>query len=307
MGIDLGGGGMRVRADGEMPLHARDDHSIRRTEGRIDIADVTARVARVVGSTVRAGTPVTVERVAIGLTGMPGHFTEQPALARMIADRFGARQVVIASDSLTTHIGSLSGRAGAVVAAGTGAIALGTDHDDRWAQADGWGYILGDHGGGAWIGARGLQLALLARDDRPGGSGALLDRAMARYGADDTLVGAVYNSPSPARELAQFAPEVAAAARDGDEQAAEIWRAAGQHLAEAAVSVCRTIPPVISWGGRLFDAGPLLLQPFAETVHVLRPDAEIVAPAGAAVDGALALAERPPRTGDNRYVRVFTF
>ncbi|KOG91913.1 ATPase, partial [Streptomyces varsoviensis] len=68
------------------------------------------------------------------------------------------------------YAGALGQRPGAVVAGGTGMIAIGSDlsREGGWRRADGWGHLLGDLGGGAWIGQAGLTAALRAHDGRTG-------------------------------------------------------------------------------------------------------------------------------------------
>jgi N-acetylglucosamine kinase-like BadF-type ATPase len=51
---------------------------------------------------------------------------------------------------VTSYLGAIGFEPGAVVAAGTGVIALAGDRDGNFARSDGWGYILGDDGGG-WL------------------------------------------------------------------------------------------------------------------------------------------------------------
>lgn len=80
---------------------------------------------------------------------------------------FGVRTVALVADAVTAYTGALGPRPGAVVAAGTGLVAIGTDLKS-WRRADGWGHLLGDCGGGAWIGRAGLEAALRAHDGRPG-------------------------------------------------------------------------------------------------------------------------------------------
>ncbi|MFD1541824.1 hypothetical protein ACFSJ0_32575, partial [Nonomuraea guangzhouensis] len=77
-----------------------------------------------------------------------------------------ARRVMITTDVVTSHAGAFSGGPGVVLAAGTGAIALGVStaggSGARPAvvrQVDGWGFLYGDAGGGYWIGRRGLEAA----------------------------------------------------------------------------------------------------------------------------------------------------
>ena len=75
--------------------------------------------------------------------------------------------MVVSNDAVTAHLGALGGEPGAVIVAGTGAIALAAS-PAGWARADGWGPMLGDDGGGYWIGRRALAMALREHDGRGG-------------------------------------------------------------------------------------------------------------------------------------------
>lgn len=240
--------------------------------------------------------------VAVGLTGLPG-LVEQPSqLAAAISTRIGAHRVLVASDSLTTHVGALDMTAGTVIAAGTGAIALSTDHRGAWQQADGWGALLGDTGGGAWIGAQGLRAALRAHDHRQGGSSQLLDALVQQFGSLHALLQQVYGGPSAAQVLASFALKVATVAEAGDPVARDIWQQAGRQLAHTAAAAAERLPTApVSWGGGLFDAGNLLLDPFTAELERLHPGVALWPPQHNAVEGALRMADedrsmvsRPP-------------
>ncbi len=228
------------------------------------------------------------------MTGFPGLLDDPEPIARRVLDGIGAETVLVASDALTTHVGALGLQPGVVVAAGTGVIVLGTDLHDIWNRADGWGHLLGDDGSGAWIGRAGIAAGLRALDGRPEGSAALLAAIEAGFGPLTALLDTVYRSPSPAFELARFAPLVADAARAGDGIANGIWRAAASQLADSAVAAAAGIEPVFSWGGGLFDTGELLLAPFRNEVLDRIPEARFVPPLGGSLDGALLLA-RPQR------------
>jgi N-acetylmuramic acid 6-phosphate etherase len=240
--------------------------------------------------------------VAAGLTGFTGE-------AEAVAAALDAPRALVTDDAVTTHLGALGGAPGIVVAAGTGAIALAAGADGTVARAGGWGPLLGDDGGGYWIGRAGLASALRARDGR-GGSLDLLARAEARFGAgivaghdggssraavDEPpgggIVAAVYDAPDPVAVVASFAREVADAARAGDEAAAEIFAQAGRELARSALAAGRHagVDGPVAFAGGLFAAGELLLASFrAELSGDVRP------PLGTSLDGAARLLERPP-------------
>ncbi|MGV9375250.1 N-acetylglucosamine kinase [Nonomuraea sp. NPDC003707] len=288
-GVDVGGGGIRTRIEsgGEI-AYGEDSAPVPRTEGRVDLDRLALRIASVVGDAARV--PGRLDGMAVGVTGLPGLVREPEALWRALGERFGLGTLAVAGDMVTTHVGALGFRPGVVVAAGTGVITLGTDLDRVWNQSDGWGHLLGDHGGGAWIGAQGLQAALRAHDGRAGGSPALLEHLTARFGHPLDLVALVYESGSPAHHLASFAPSVADAARAGDPVARGIWTEAGRQLGQTAVAAASGLDPVFSWGGRIFDAADLLMEPFQATVRDLLPQARFTPPVGTSADGALALA-----------------
>ncbi|MFI7704754.1 N-acetylglucosamine kinase [Nonomuraea sp. NPDC049480] len=303
-GVDVGGGGIRVRVEaGETVAHGADTAPVPRERGHVDLDRLAARIAKVVENATpapdrMAGTggdaapiPDRFAGMAIGVTGLPGLVRDPGTLWEALGERFGLDSLVVAGDMVTTHVGALGFRPGVVVAAGTGVITLGTDLDGVWNQSDGWGHLLGDHGGGAWIGTQGLHAALRAHDGRAGGSAALLEHLLARFGDPLDLVALVYESDSAAHHLASFAPHVADAARAGDPVARRIWDEAGRQLGQTAVAAAAGLDPVFSWGGRLFDAADLLMEPFQSTVRESLPGARFTPPLGTSADGALALAK----------------
>ncbi|MDA0163006.1 hypothetical protein OM076_22225 [Solirubrobacter ginsenosidimutans] len=222
--------------------------------------------------------------VAAGLTGFAG---EIGAVAAAVP----APRVIATNDAVTAHLGALGGEVGVVIVAGTGVIALATGEDGAWARSDGHGTLLGDDGGGYWIGRAGLAAALRAADGR-GGSSDLLRRAEARFGG---IVAHVYDSADPVATIASFARDVTDAARDGDVVAHRIIEEAVQELAATALAAARNAGVgggPFSYAGGLFAAGDLLLDPLRDALPDLRP------PRGDALDGAARLLDRPTLFSD---------
>jgi N-acetylglucosamine kinase-like BadF-type ATPase len=201
----------------------------------------------------------------------------------------GIGRLALAADAVTAYAGALGPRPGAVLAAGTGLIAMGTDLR-RWRRADGWGHLLGDCGGGAWIGRAGLEAALRAYDGRPRGSRRLLARAEEVFGPMHGLPGKVYPRPDRPAVLASFAPQVAGCA-DSDPVAADILRAAARHMAESAVAVCPADgEPEVALTGGLFKLGDPLVVPLEEELSRRLPHARRVPAAGDPLEGAVRIA-----------------
>jgi len=127
-----------------------------------------------------------------------------------------ARRVEVISDVEAAWLGTLDGRAGVLVLAGTGSIVLGRDARGRWARAGGLGPLFGDEGSAFWLGREWLR----ARPD--------VARGLAR-------------APDGVARIAAHAPAVLARARDGDRRAAAIVRDGQDRLAGLAQEVARAL------------------------------------------------------------------
>jgi len=253
--------------------------------------------------------PDTVDVVAAGLTGFGGSRETAHAIADGVRRLVRTTRVMVTTDAVISYLGAIGFEPGAVAAAGTGVIALAGDREGNAARSDGWGYILGDDGGGYYIGRRGLASALRAHDGR-GGSEALLLRAKKVFGAPGSLKDHVYRSSNPACEVARFAREVAEAAREGDLAASEIWATAAREVARTATAALDQLftpntSVTVSWTGNLFDARDLMLQPFQRQLAVMWPAARLLAPKGTALDGAELLACSNPPLMFEDLVHVF--
>ncbi|MFC9647012.1 N-acetylglucosamine kinase [Streptomyces sp. NPDC056937] len=310
LGVDSGGSGLRF-ALGSTSSDASDGTAgvttvaatasagpVRTGPSGIDAGQLLARLLPAVDTLLaRAGVdadtsagPGALSAVAIGAAGMAtlgdGLRAELPgALERS----FGVRRLALAADAVTAYAGALGQRPGAVVAAGTGMIALGTDLTG-WRRADGWGHLLGDCGGGAWIGRAGLEAAMRAHDGRRGGSPALLSRMEEVFGPAPELPGLLYPRTDRPAVLASFAPEVARCAA-GDPVAEGIVSTAARHIAEAAAAVC---PPSgaceVALTGGLFNLGDPLLVPLRAELAGQLPHATTVSAAADPLGGALLIA-----------------
>ena len=228
-----------------------------------------------------------VGTVCLGLTSVLGSEAEYAALAAGLLDRLGAGRVLIAGDVVTAHAGALDLSPGVVLAAGTGAIALGVDADGRHRQVDGWGYLCGDAGGGFWIGRRGLDLALRGHDGRAV-AGPLTAQATDVFGDLSQLAEALYPDPDAVARVADFALAVLDLS-ESDAAAAAIAAQAADELAATVVAAAGPGDPRISWTGRLLRHDGLR-QRFTDALELRRPGARLHLPAGDGLTGAARLA-----------------
>ncbi|MBL1082821.1 ATPase [Streptomyces actinomycinicus] len=294
LAVDSGGSGLRVAVGvpGRDPTARGETREPVRTGARgIDPAHLVEQLvplARALAAEAGVGELGTAVVGAAGFATLgDGLRAELPgALAREL----GVRSVALAADAVTAYVGALGPRPGAVLAAGTGLIAVGTDLTG-WRRADGWGHLLGDCGSGAWIGRAGLEAALRAHDGRAGGSRALLAGAEEQFGPVRGLPGRLYPRTDRAAVLASFAPRVAACAAD-DAVAAGILRAAARHMAESAAAVCPgTGEPEVAFTGGLFRMGDPLLVPLGEELARRLPHARQVPAEADPLHGAVRIAD----------------
>ncbi|MFG2111992.1 N-acetylglucosamine kinase [Streptomyces sp. NPDC048718] len=264
---------------------------VRTGPGGIDAGHLLQRVLPAVEAMRRRAGGGPIGAVAVGAAGMATLGDRLRAeLPGAFAHAWGVRRLALAADAVTAYAGALGQRPGAVVAGGTGLIALGTDLSG-WRRADGWGHLLGDSGSGAWIGRAGLDAAMRAYDGRRGGSAALLAHAETRFGPAAELPGALYPRPDRPAVLASFAPDVAACAEAGDAVAARILVRAARRIAEAAEAVCPAGPAAdVALTGGLFRLGEPLLGPLRADLGELLPEAREVPAESDPLTGALIVA-----------------
>ncbi|WP_281964316.1 N-acetylmuramic acid 6-phosphate etherase [Serinicoccus marinus] len=283
LAVDLGKTGARVRACG--PDGAREGEG----PGVVGLAaaDGVRQVMAALRGALEGLDVGRVDVLAMGLVGYHAASARREALAEALLTEH-ADVVLLTGDVTTTYVGAIGDRPGVVVAAGTGAVALGADATGRTVVRDGWGFLLGDDGSGYAVGRAGLRAALEHRDGR-GGSAALEHAARQRFGDLAGLPAAVHSAEHPSRLVASFATDVAREAEAGDEVAVGIWADAGAGLARTGLACRDALDPAlpVCLAGGLAQVGPLLTEPFAAAVG-----GEVLPAAGTSLDGAEALARQ---------------
>jgi N-acetylglucosamine kinase-like BadF-type ATPase len=307
VGVDVGGSGLRLQCGyaggpgpgpgpGPAPGPVLSAPGVRVGAGGIDVAAL-ARDAR--GLLEGAGVAAP-DVVVWGMRGLL-FLADRHEVLRLVRDALGAARTVVASDAVTNLIGAVGGlRPGAVVAAGTGAVAFGSDFAGHWNRVDGWGHVLGDWGSAARLGLEGLAAGLRHRDGLPGGSATLLTAGEERFGPVDGWPRLVMTSPDAPHLLASFAPVVTAASGGngsgaGDAVASGLCANAGVALADSLLAAATGLPgPSLVATGGLVGAEPVdaaLRARLAEQGRALSPAL------GGSLDGALLLARHLAEVG----------
>lgn len=293
VGIDIGGSGSRAvwRAiDGSDEVRV-EGPPVRVAVGGTSLAVTIREVLSVLIDAVGDDLARSTSAVCVGATGLLG-------LTPRLDDAFTAAQsllpqsgVLVASDAVTATVGALGGRPGAVIAAGTGAIALGTDLGRVWQRVDGWGHVFGDRGSGSWIGAAALRAATEQHDGRREDAADLLEECRRVLGPTRGWPAVIYTNDQRAGVLASLVPGVIALAKSGSIVAARICHEAGSHLARTlAAAIIPGVPMTAAWTGTLLSSVGPIATAFQREFRDLVPGAALRPPAGSPLDGALALA-----------------
>ncbi|HHC07819.1 MAG TPA: N-acetylglucosamine kinase, partial [Actinobacteria bacterium] len=155
-------------------------------------------------------------------------------------------------------------RRGAVLVAGTGAVAAVVDGDAVVRRAGGHGWLVGDEGSAVWLGIRGVRAVLHALDGR-GPATSLTTAFVEAIGIDadadpETLARALVDHvyAHPPADLGRLARPVVDACAAGDAVASELVRDAAVELTGTLAAVVdHTISVVVLAGSLLTDAAPL--------------------------------------------------
>lgn len=150
--------------------------------------------------------------------------------------------IVICHDALIALTGGIGDPVGIVVAAGSGSIIFGRNHQGESKRVGGWGYILGDEGSAYKIAVAGMQAALKAYDGC-GISTSLVENFQQHLGLEriEKLVEVIYRKGWGVKEIAALAPIVDGAAVAGDKVANDIIDEAIKELVIATSTVIDSI------------------------------------------------------------------
>lgn len=227
----------------------------------------------------QAGVNSSQLRCVMGLAGA-GNPQQQQQAMQQLAGRY--QQLFITTDARTSMYGANLGQPVLVVALGTGSVAMRLLADGSEQQVGGWGFNIGDEGGGAWLGKQLVRELLWQVDSLAGIQSPLLQQAAAQIGRHaDTLLPWLKNaSPNDFAALAPLVFEYAGRCEVAD-KLQQRHVAAVQQLIQAGRE--HFALPVVLLGGLSGRTAPLLDAPCRALLQPAR---------GSALDGAYLLAQQ---------------
>ncbi|MCL4505896.1 MAG: BadF/BadG/BcrA/BcrD type ATPase [Chloroflexi bacterium] len=235
----------------------------------------------------------TVDFACFGIGG--ADTPEDTAKARQwVADNHWAAHCLAVNDGMLPLYAACPDGQGVSVIAGTGAIMWAQTLDGRIARASGWGYLLGDEGGGWQLGHEALRHVARAADGR-GPATLLTERVLAFWGLHSPfdLINRLYQADVTPGDIASLAKVVVDCAAAGDAIALQIARAGADELALAAKTVMDALslrlPLTLAYSGSLLIKGLFYRELFAQSCRRMIGNI-VLAPIEDPVMGAVAAA-----------------
>ncbi len=224
-----------------------------------------------------AGVETAALHAGLGLAGI----VTSVGAEKISAARLPFASVTADNDAYAALVGAFSGGDGGIVIAGTGSIGFALVNGTRH-MVGGWGFQLGDHGSGAWVGHHAVRRVALAIDGLLQPT-RLIEEILARTGATRFDLSRWSEQASP-KDHAQFAPIVFECAARGDVQGMTI-------VIEGAAAISNLGRALLARG-----AGQVCLLGGLAQVYPPYLDADVkralVPPAADAMDGAIMMARQ---------------
>ncbi|MEH1769403.1 N-acetylglucosamine kinase [Nostoc sp.] len=195
---------------------------------------------------------VNIDAICLGLAGV-GRAADIEVVKRLVQELQNNKSlsinwvlqpgnIVICNDALIALFGGIGQPVGIVVAAGTGSIVFGRNHQGHTKRVGGWGYILGDEGSAYKIAIAGMNAALKSYDGREM-STSLVETFKQHLGLEniEDLIELIYRREWGVKQIAALAPIVDFAAASGDIVANIIIDDAIKELVKATSTVIDAI------------------------------------------------------------------
>ena len=202
-------------------------------------------------------------------------------------------ELVIVGDDITALKGGLSGRAGAVLIAGTGSICTGIDSKGENLRSGGWGYLIDDTGSGYAIGRDILSQVVRENDGRSVKS--ILTKLVyekLKISSIPELIAYVYSENTGKNDIAALAPLLADGIANSDKASVDICNKTVLdlcNLAEAVVHNLDTAEPELMLSGSILTKLLPVRERFLEIFISRNKNVKIREPEHSAETGAILI------------------
>lgn len=236
IGVDVGGSKTAAAVqteDGQVHRAAGPGAAVRPGKALASALIIAEVVRQALGQSGRLEADVLV----VGAAGA-GRAPERNALRDALRSEALADLVHVTTDIEVALAAAFGEEPGIVVSAGTGSIAVARDRNGRLERIGGYGWQMGDEGGGYDIGRAVLRAVGRAADGR--GPATTLERAAREVARAEDLTALLrWAASAGVAEVAALGGAAVRAAEEGDAVAKEIVEAAAQQLADLAQALAR--------------------------------------------------------------------
>ena len=218
---------------------------------------------------------ITPDQIAEATFGLPtyGEVEETEVTIPAILHELmpGCGKINIVNDSVVGWAGSLSGRPGINIVAGTGSIGFGADQQGNQARVGGWSTYFSDEGSCSWIGIRAMTQFFKQSDGRLPRT-VLYDIFKEHFHLTkkdiyflNNFMGRFKNNKAEYAKMQLLAYQ---AYKQGDESMVRLYDQAAWELSEMVRALIGKlhfnldVPVLVSYSGGLFKTGETILAPF---------------------------------------------
>jgi N-acetylglucosamine kinase-like BadF-type ATPase len=208
-----------------------------------------------------------------------------------------SRHLFIVGDMEVALEAAVGAGSGVVLIAGTGSVAYGRNDFGQQARAGGKGPWGSDEGSAVDIGRRALEAVLRAREGRERTT-ALEPALRGRFDVTRREERAqLLASPEAIARVAALMPEVVEVARQGDDVAREVLLAAGDALAQLALTVMQALrlentAARVAISGGVFAVSTEVAEEVRRRLREWAPHAQVEPLGMTPAEGAVRLAQR---------------
>ena len=151
----------------------------------------------------------------------------------------GLIRINVFTDAEILHYAAFGNSNGILIESGTGAVCV-YGSKDNLKQLGGWGYLLGDEGGGYYLGREAVRSAL--NDENRARKRSQLTDGLLKYyelSKPEDLISVVYRSDNPQNLLASSAELICSYAEEGNEEALKIVEKISDALVKLTLSAIK--------------------------------------------------------------------
>lgn len=232
--------------------------------------------------------------VLFGLAGV-GRETERALAESVLREYWPNASLHVVTDAHLAYAGAFArGERGILLIVGTGSIAFYQNpHGHEFFRAGGWGPLLGDEGGGAWMGREALRLCLREAEcaELSPFHAAVLDKL--GISSTSEIIAKVYRENFGPTSWAELAPLIFDFAAE-QKNVQEILQSAAMELVALLESLLENMPqkteslPLVVHGG-LWERRDLLEPLLTEEIRLRNLPLYITEPDGGPIEGALTI------------------